>query len=518
MENPHENLVDQICSNCKTGYLEIPPDEHPSYCLCNTCGAIHLTYEPMDHQMEFHSVPYEYNKDGTIKTQTFGLFGGYGSAKSTAGLQEFFLRCLENPNGVGLISAPTLQLLKRTSIKTLLDEIIPPPLLKSYHKTESEITLINNFAIYGIPADDETKLRSLNAGLVHLEEASGIKRTIYDQILSRLRNKFTKNRCVIVSSNPENNWIKDVLVDNDKRKDPNHPAHDDYDETIKNFIWATHLNYHLPSDFIPRLSKGKPQWWIDKFLQGSFDVASGLVYPDAEKAIIEDIPNFAQISKNWEKVVAADFGIRNPTAVLFGAINPESGEVIIYDCYYQPNQLLPEHAKAIKPKVDAIPAGRLRFMVGDPSMRNRSADVMTGKNVQELYQDYGLYFSEGNNRMEAGILRVNSYIIRGRLKVFRSCVDLAKELIGYKYKEVTMDDADSKNLDERPIKNKDHAVDALRYLCMRLPENPDELVNESYDPQNDYKNDYKAREVEKFFNDEDDEGEDDVINGYLSYV
>lgn len=445
----------------------------------------------------------------------------YGSAKSTASLQDFFLRALENPGGVGLISAPTLQLLKRTSIKTLLDEIIPPPLMTNYNKSENEITLLNGYVIYAIPSDDETKLRSLNAGHVHIEEASGVKRTIYDQLLTRMRNKFTWNRCMYVCSNPENNWIKTVLVDNDKRANPLSPEHDDYDPTIKNFIWPTHLNHNLPIDFIPRLSKGKPQWWIDKFLNGSFDIGTGMVYPEAQTTIIDDIPDFDDVSRTWERCVAIDHGIRNPTACLFGAIDPVNGVVYIYDVYYQANQLLPVHAAAIKPKVEKIPAGRLRFMVGDPSMRNRSADVNTGKNVFELYAEHGLYFTEGNNKVEAGIVRVNEYISAGRIKIFRSCVDLAREIVNYKYKEVTMDDAENKNLDERPIKNKDHSVDALRYMLMRLPENPADLIAPSFHQTGNYVTELNNAEMTQRVLQalrEEEESDDEYSNNYLGYV
>jgi phage terminase large subunit len=56
------------------------------------------------------------------------------------------------------------------------------------------IQLVNGFTIYTIPSDDDEKLRSINAGLIHLEEASGINRTIYDQLLTRMRDPFVKNK------------------------------------------------------------------------------------------------------------------------------------------------------------------------------------------------------------------------------------------------------------------------------------------------------------------------------------
>jgi hypothetical protein len=73
---------------------------------------------------------------------------------------------------------------------------------------------------------------------------------------------------------------------------------------------------------------------------------------------------------------------------------------------------------------------------------------------------------------------------------------------------------DEKNLDEKPIKRNDHAVDALRYGCMRLPENPDELVSQSYEMPSSYA---KANKRRNF--DEDEGDEDQEMSGnYLSYV
>jgi hypothetical protein len=124
------------------------------------------------------------------------------------------------------------------------------------------IQLVNGYTIYTIPSDDDEKLRSINAGHIHLEEASGINRTIYDQLLTRMRHKFVKNKAMFVCSNPELGWIKDVLVDNEKRKSELHPEHDEYNPYIYCYIWATKLNKHLPPDFIEVNSKGKPSWWV----------------------------------------------------------------------------------------------------------------------------------------------------------------------------------------------------------------------------------------------------------------
>src|SRR5690606_41898623 len=181
----------------------IPANGHPSYVECPHCGAIELTYVPQDYQESVHSVPIieRWNtkrQRWEYEIQIIGVFGGYGSGKSRASLTEVLLRALNNPKGTGLLTAPTLQQLKRTTLKTFFQEVCPPPLIERYNKTDGEIELVNGFVFYTIPSDDEEKLRSINAGIIHIEEASGIERTIYDQLLTRMRDPFVKDRLMAV--------------------------------------------------------------------------------------------------------------------------------------------------------------------------------------------------------------------------------------------------------------------------------------------------------------------------------
>jgi PBSX family phage terminase large subunit len=499
------------CHQCHVGDLEPPKDGHPSHEICNNCGSIVITYQPLDYQEQIHTIPYKLNAEGMIQPQIIATFGGYGSGKSKASLSEFFIRAMENPGGTGLITAPTLQLLKRTTIKTLINEIIPPPLIENYNKTEQEITLVNGFIIYAIPSDDDEKLRSINAGLVHIEEASAIKRSIYDQLLTRLRDPFVKNRAVFVCSNPELTWIKDVLVDNHKRKDPQHPEHEDYNPYIYCHIWETALNKKLPPDFIAMNSRGKPEWWVKKYLMGSFEATEGAVYPRFMSRVIDPFPVKEKVTDeygiplHWERIMSMDHGLRNPTMVPYAAIDPNRGVVVIYNEYYKANTLVPEHSKNIKTELDKIPAGKIRFMMADPSIKNKT-DPINGKSVLGLYAEQGIYWTPGNNDIEAGILRVNAYIEQEKVEIYSTCVNLIREHLHYKFPEITMDD--DKNLDERPEKKNEHSCDAVRYMFMNLPADPLELTNLAYEPKLGYNRAIKGENEYGYDPEEDDRDEE----------
>lgn len=118
--------------------------------------------------------------------------------------------------------------------------------------------------------------------------------------------------------------------------------------------------------------------------------------------------------------------------------------------------------------------------------RNKT-DPIEGKSVQGLYAEYDIFWSMGNNNLDAGILRVNSYIERGKWIILTDrCPNLAREAIGYKYPELTMDEVDNKNLDEKPVKAHDHGMDSIRYGFMRLPDDPDLLKTLAFEPDKRY--------------------------------
>jgi hypothetical protein len=120
-------------------------------------------------------------------------------------------------------------------------------------------------------------------------------------------------------------------------------------------------------------------------------------------------------------------------------------------------------------------------MVLDPATKNRMNDVINGKSIQSHFQEYGLYFQMGNNSLEYGLAKVNSYIEAGKIKIYKSCINLIGELLGYVYPEVDIDNSEE-TLDEKPVKMNDHACDGLRYMIARLPDDPETLKLESHNP------------------------------------
>lgn len=498
-------MVVQVCKACHSAELEKPKDGHPSYLLCPSCRAIQLTYKPLPHQDAFH-------RDNS-KHRAF--FGGYGSGKTRTTDQEVLMLLLENPGTTGLVTAATYPQLRETTFATFFKDVCPPVLIKDHHKQENKTTLINGSELLWRSADDEGKMRSLNLGFFKIEEASEVNYEIFVQLQSRLRNDRMKYHRGLIASNPDLNWIKgEFLLKSHKITggDVDYTLH--LAETNPGFsshIAPTHLNIHLPKDFIPDLVRSKPEWWINRFLKGSFEHTDGAVYPNFSKTVIEPF----EIPKHWQMIrIGHDHGLRNPTATVFAAINPHKTmndfrlpRVVVYDLHYEAGQLVPHHAAKIKEKMKDIPFGASVVMKIDPSTRNK--DPITGRSVQGYYQELGLFFQPANNSLDMGLAKVNTYIETGALKIFNTLKPLIEEGLNYKYPEQDMHE--EKNPEEKPKKVKDHAMDALRYLIVDLPDDPNRLFTTSGSAPNGKKVRTATKDGQllvDYVDDEDDEDDE----------
>ena len=301
---------------------------------------------------------------------------------------------------------------------------------------------------------------------------------------TRLRNMATPNHRLLISTNPDMNWIRqEVLLKSDSitgetEKYVQDPR--DIDPNIATHIAPTELNVHLPPNYVEDLKKGKPEWWVKRYLEGSFNFSEGSVYPNFPSAILEpEKMTAAQVRENirtkgWRVIGGGDFGIRDNTVLLQAALDPYEGIVYVYDEYVQNRVGIPTHAKEMKRRLAHIPVGALMKLVGDPSGKRKN--LSDNRSVFSHYAEYGIHFQEGDNRIDVGIGKVFSYLEMGKLKVLACCKETVKEHSNYVYKPVDLGD----KIDEKPIDKNNHTVDSLRYMIQELPDDPDQLRTQTY--------------------------------------
>lgn len=481
------------CKVCSSGVMKRA--EGKNYSICNVCNASEIHYIPQDHQKQFHNDPHTFK----------AIFGAYGSGKTTTAVIELIRHAMSVKDGLSAMLAPTMQMLKETSYLELM-RFLPHTQIQTESRTRGSeyILLKNGHKILLLPSNDADKIRSLNLSAFYLEEASNAKFDVFIELTARTRNKaaleyeydengeavmyydkaakiyrqkIKKSRLLgIVCSNPDVGWIRtEILLKSEKVfADTIYPQHKDHNPFMSTHLHSSYQNKYLDPDFQTRIGRGKPEWWVKRYIYGSFDYSEGMVYPQIGDAITDPFV----IPPNWKRLFSVDFGLRDPTVMLAGAVDPEENILYIYDEHYENEKPVPHHAAAMKRILSTVPPGMIHGqVVADPAGEKRGGTTM--RSYFNHYAEYGLWFKPGNNHIEPGIMKVYTYFALGRLKIMSNCVNTIREGRAYKYKESDIDG--EKNRGEKPVDANNHAMDALRYMIAELPDDPDHMVSDVYE-------------------------------------
>ncbi|HEX7073353.1 MAG TPA: phage terminase large subunit [Hyphomicrobiaceae bacterium] len=409
-----------------------------------TVQTVAIDYTPLPRQAEFHRSPARYR----------AYIGGFGSGKTRCGCMEALVTALEHPGSLGVIARQTYPELRDTTQRTFFEECLPQELLRlsTWRRSEGHLILPNGSEVLFryLENADET-LKSLNLSWFYIDEASEVAETVFLMLQSRLRNPIGPRRGWITSNPAGHDWMYRRFVSREAI-----PPEGRQDYAL---IHApTRENVHLPPGYVESLLSSYPPEWVRKYLDASFDVFEGQIFTefDESKHVIDPLPD--GIPEGWEKLAGFDYGLRNPTAVVWAAVDWD-GNVIIYDEHYQAEWPPEMHAKEI------LRRGKVPIYA-DPSVFNRGP---TGEAVGNIYHEQGVTLIPAQNDVDAGINRIHEWLSGDppRLRIYRTCSNLIRELKGYRWAPRRTAVGDEP---ERPLKQDDHAVDALRYLLMARPQ------------------------------------------------
>jgi hypothetical protein len=206
--------------------------------------------------------------------------------------------------------------------------------------------------------------------------------------------------------------------------------------------------------------------------KGKFTDLKGLIYPswargDGSRSGMGHLCKPFDIPKDRPRFRGGDWGLVLPTVVLWGFLDDDD-TLYLYRCYYLANGGSYDHharnAAALEVVDEVLEDGRtvqrrepIEMGWGDPSEPK----------AFEAMASLELYFALADNDVQGGFSAVHERLRirpdgRPRLKVFdtEEMRPLIKEIEGYR--------RDPKRNDGAPIKKNDHAMDALRYLCMGI--------------------------------------------------
>ena len=308
--------------------------------------------------------------------------------------------------------------------------------------------------VYCIGADNirqVAKIRGSEIAYCAIDEATDINPDVFEMLKSRLSLPWS---CCDATTNPAspNHWFKEFLDSANRGVDIYCQNYTIYD------------NPFLPAEYVQALEvEYAGSVWFDRYILGLWTLAEGLVYPDA----INSMYDFEFDGPADEYCLSLDYGTSNPFAVLRWE---KRGDV-----WYATDELYYSGRDSGNQKTDDEYMTMLENFVDDikPMVVYRGPDVW-GNTVEEIDRipviidpsaasfiallRKSKWFKpvSANNDVLNGIRNVNTAMRRGLIKIHTSCRDWRNEAQSYIWDESCEED--------RPVKDNDHLMDAMRYF------------------------------------------------------
>lgn len=223
------------------------------------------------------------------------------------------------------------------------------------------------------------------------------------------------------------------------------------------------LHLHFTMDDNPSLSEETRKRYysmysgifFQRYILGQWVMSEGVIYDmfDQTKNIYKEAP----IDLVWKstRTIACDYGTTNPTVFL--DVYDYDGLVHI-DKEYRWDSREERRQKTDKEYADDL----VSFMgkeacavIVDPSAASFIAEL----------RSRGVYVVQAENDVLDGIRKTSTLFQTGKLKINETCSGLLDEIGTYIW-----DEKASLRGDERPVKERDHGPDALRYYVNSLPD------------------------------------------------
>ncbi len=214
--------------------------------------------------------------------------------------------------------------------------------------------------------------------------------------------------------------------------------------------WAYYhaTSYDNPANEPSEIERMKNSISTDQFAQeylADFRKKEGLVYKEFRREVhVYNDQSQRQPRNIVETIAGVDFGFTNPAAVL--TIEKDfDGTYFVTAEWYKRNKTDAQIA-------EYVAANHYNAVYPDPESPSAIAEMeKLSVNVKEVVKN--------KDSVKNGINRVRALLKQNKLFVHANCVNLIIELESYSYPERKPDH----NEEENPIKENDHALDALRY-------------------------------------------------------
>lgn len=368
--------------------------------------------------------------------------GAVRSGKSFSALLRFMQLCTDKTiDGDFIIVGKTEGAIKRNIISEMHNLVGDDC---RYSPGNREIQLYNR-RIHVVGASDdraENKIRGASFGCALVDEATILPENFFSMLLSRLSKKGAK---LLSTTNPANpkHWFKANYIDRAE------------EINAKVFEFYLNDNPSLEEEYKTSLKKEFQGLYYDRFILGKWVLAEGTVY-DFFNENIHCIPEPPAQGNFY--CVGVDVGSVNPTSFIMIGYNP-----LVYPNCWVEKEYYYSSKVAMKQKTDSEYARDLIDFVNGYYVKNISVDPSAASFKYECFRSGINNIIDADNSVLDGIRLVAIYLQNGTLKVCQECINLIHEFQSY-----TWDSKAAERGVEKPNKDNDHCLDALRYCVKSL--------------------------------------------------
>lgn len=364
--------------------------------------------------------------------------GAVSSGKSFIFLIRFLEELESGPPGEYLIGGKSETTVLRNVVKPL--DTMTGGILR-YNHSRREFSLFDRM-VYVVGANDERaegKIRGLTLAGSLLDEATLLPQSFFKMCLSRLR---VPNAKLFATTNPDSkfHWLKTDFLDK-FADDP---------EELASFKFKLEDNPYLTDAYKTALKKEYSGLWYRRFIEGEWVQAEGAIYDffDEEIHVVAKPPTYAK-----SYYLGIDYGTTNAfAAVLIGFNDDHSPCMWVEKEYYWDSKVMgyqktdAEYAQDIQRAFAGYPI-RLTYL--DPSAASFETEMRRQK----------MPVKQAKNEVIDGIRYVATLLSQGDLVICKDCKNLLKEIESYVWDEKSV-----RLGEDKPIKQRDHALDAMRYV------------------------------------------------------
>ncbi len=284
------------------------------------------------------------------------------------------------------------------------------------------------------------KLRGSSIKYCYGDEVTTWNKDVFDMLKSRLDKPYSKFDGTCNPDNP-NHWFKKFLESN---ADIYQQAYTLDDNPFLDPAVAANLKAEYYGTV-----------YYDRYILGKWSLAEGLIYPHfRDEFLYDELP--PEVRMRCIGYCAVDYGTVNPTVFLHILFDPET-EISYVDREYYYDSRSGKSTGGVPQKSDSQYGEDMLEFLNPDDVRAVIIDP-SAASFRLVLRSLGYIVREADNDVMDGIRDTSMLMSLGKLRVNRKNKNILDEFKAYSW--------DSKAAMmgvERPIKQFDHACDALRY-------------------------------------------------------